>query len=76
MHGTTTPGTAPVRALRGSGAGPLDARPDDDGAAVPVHCLVVEDNPTNQLVVTLFLRKASAAPRRWPRLPCAATTSC
>ena len=57
MHGTTTPGTAPVRALRGSGAGPLDARPDDDGAAVPVHCLVVEDNPTNQLVVTLFLRK-------------------
>ena len=32
MHGTTTPGTAPVRALRGSGAGPLDARPDDDGA--------------------------------------------
>ena len=57
MHGTTTPGTAPVRALRGSGAGPPDARPDDDGAAVPVHCLVVEDNPTNQLVVTLFLRK-------------------
>jgi CheY-like chemotaxis protein len=26
-------------------------------AAAPLHCLVVEDNPTNQLVVTLFLRK-------------------
>jgi CheY-like chemotaxis protein len=33
----------------------LDARPDP--VALTLHCLVVEDNPTNQFVVTLFLRK-------------------
>jgi CheY-like chemotaxis protein len=38
---------------------PLDVPPADDTPAPgrPLHCLVVEDNPTNQLVITLFLRK-------------------
>jgi CheY-like chemotaxis protein len=38
---------------------PLDAPRGPGGAieAPALHCLVVEDNPTNQLVVTLFLRK-------------------
>jgi CheY-like chemotaxis protein len=38
---------------------PLDILPAAGAAAarLPLHCLVVEDNPTNQLVITLFLRK-------------------
>jgi len=38
---------------------PLDTAPPHGAPADrrAVHCLVVEDNPTNQLVITLFLRK-------------------
>ena len=58
MHGTTTPGAAPVRALRAARRGPARrAGPATRPPPRPLHCLVVEDNPTNQLVVTLFLRK-------------------
>ena len=62
MHGTTASDHHRRRLLRtrrGRFVSPLDTAPPGDAPAVrtPLHCLVVEDNATNQLVITLFLRK-------------------